>query len=177
MSNPPIPTAVIWLTGLPASGKTTTARELIALLQKNGLQAQLLDGDEIRAKMPNIGFTKEARIEHIKRVGLMASELQKSGIFAVAALVSPYSSAREFVRSVTRNMIEVYMATSLEVCEQRDVKGNYGKARTGEIANFTGVNDPYEAPLNPEITLDAKTKTPNQCGEAILHYLLAKSER
>ena len=165
---------VIWLTGLSASGKTTIAEALINNLKTLGHRVEHLDGDLVRTMFPGTGFTREERDRHIKRVGYLAAMLEKHGVFVVASFISPYLEAREFVRSQCNNYIEVYISTPLEECEKRDPKGLYKKARAGEITNFTGIDDPYESPENPEIEIDTTGITVNEAVERILEYL-AKS--
>ena len=145
---------VLWLTGFSGSGKSTVAERLKSELLKRGCAVELLDGDRLRAQNPGTGFTKHDRIEHLKRAARMASQLEKSGKFVIAALISPYRESREFARHLCKNFIEVHLSTPLEECEKRDVKGLYARARAGEIPNFTGVSDPYEPPLSPELRID-----------------------
>ena len=145
---------VVWLTGLSGSGKTTIARQLADRLTVKGRPVELLDGDSIREVFPATGFSKEERESHIRRVGFVASRLARHGVVAIAALVSPYRESREFVRRMASRYLEVYVATPLEECRRRDVKGLYARALRGEIANFTGISDPYEPPANPAVTID-----------------------
>lgn len=145
---------VIWFTGLSGAGKTSIAKQIINYFEKSTNKVQLLDGDLIREFCPT-GFTKEDRTNHVKRVGLMASLLEKHGVIVVVSLISPYKDSRDTVRAMCKNFHEIYISTSLEECEKRDVKGLYKKARNLEIQNFTGISDPYEIPKHPE--LDLKT--------------------
>lgn len=145
---------VFWLTGLSGAGKTTIAEKFRDELARRGLAAELLDGDGIRALFPKTGFSREDRIEHVKRVGHLASRLEANGVFVVAALISPHREAREFVRGICENFVEVHVSTPLEVCRQRDPKGLYAKAYAGELKSFTGVSDVYEAPSSPEVEID-----------------------
>lgn len=146
--------AVFWFTGLSGSGKSTLSENFYDYLKKKGLRVEHLDGDAVRDIFPKTGFTKEDRDKHIKRVGFLASKLEKNGVIVIASFISPYQETRDFVRNLCNNFIEVHVATPLEVCEERDVKGLYKKVRNGEIKNFTGVDDPYEVPTNPEIRID-----------------------
>src|SRR5262245_34837372 len=146
--------AVLWFTGLSGSGKTTIAQEVCRELERQGIAVEYLDGDVIRSVFPNTGFSRADRDAHVRRVGFVASRLEHHGVVVIAALVSPYRDSRDFVRSLCRNFIEIHVATPLEVCEARDVKGLYEKARRGEIRQFTGIDDPYEAPLHAELTID-----------------------
>jgi len=145
---------VIWFTGLSGSGKTTIARRVVERLEATGIPVEYLDGDAIREIFPATGFSRAERDAHIRRVGYLASRLERHGVTVVASLVSPYRASRDFVRGLCRRFVEVFVATPLEVCEQRDIKGLYAKARRGEIAQFTGIDDPYEPPPAPEVTID-----------------------
>ncbi len=150
---------VIWLTGLPAAGKTTLARALKEELQKAGKRVELLDGDEVRRWLsPEAGFTKEDRERHLMRVAYVSRLLARNGVAVIASFVSPYREVRSKVRKIVEEdakFIEVYVRCPLEVVIERDPKGLYKKALAGEIRNFTGVDDPYEEPLNPEIVVDS----------------------
>jgi adenylylsulfate kinase len=148
------PAFVLWFTGLSGSGKSTLADRIYTYLTKRGYRVERLDGDTIRSIFPNTGFTREERDSHVKRVGYLASILEKNGIIVISSLVSPYIESRDFVRSRCARFIEIYTAASLEECERRDVKGLYKKARAGEIKRFTGIDDPYEPPVDPEICID-----------------------
>ena len=163
--------AVIWFTGLSGSGKSTIADRVAADLVSRGLRVERLDGDSVRNIFPNTGFTRAERDEHIRRIGFLASTLEKNGVFVVASFVSPYEDARRFVRNLCRNFIEVHVATPLEECERRDAKGLYARARRGEIANFTGISDPYEPPVRPELVLDTTQISVDQAGRMVLDTL------
>ncbi len=163
--------AVVWFTGLSGSGKTTISRWLYDDLKRRGLRVEYLDGDTIRDLFPNTGFTKEDRDQHIRRVGYLASKLEQNGVFVVASFISPYCESRQFVRELCKNFIEVYVSTPIEVCEARDVKGLYARARRGEISNFTGVSDPYEPPVHPELMIDTQCVSVDQAGEMVLARL------
>ena len=145
---------VLWLTGLSGAGKTTIAQELITKLNLKGYPTVLLDGDEIRKIFPKTGFSKEERLNHINRVAQMACVLESQGITSIVSLISPYRESRDEARKLCQNFLEVYISTPLTICEDRDVKGLYAKVRKGEIKNFTGIDDPYEPPLNPELNID-----------------------
>ncbi len=145
---------VLWFTGLSGSGKSTLAEKAIKYLQKKDLPTQQLDGDILRSIFPKTGFSKEDRIQHIKRAGYLASLLEKNNVFVIASFISPYQESRDFVRNMCKHFIEIYVNASIETCEQRDPKGLYKKVRAGEIKNFTGIDDPYEIPLNPEMTVN-----------------------
>ncbi|MFA5139645.1 MAG: adenylyl-sulfate kinase [Elusimicrobiota bacterium] len=160
--------AVIWLTGLSASGKSTLAKGLCEHLRGKGLPVELLDGDSLRAVFPETGFTKAERDTHIRRVGFMASLLEKHGVHVVASFVSPYREARRFARGLCKNFIEVHLSTPLEECERRDPKGLYAKARRGEIRDFTGVDAPYEPPESPELTIDTSAVSMEEALESLI---------
>jgi adenylylsulfate kinase len=135
------------------------------------MRIERLDGDTVRDIFPQTGFTREARDAHIKRIGYLASRLEKHGVSVVASFVSPYEESRQFVRKLCRNFVEVYVSTPVEACERRDVKGLYAKARRGEIQNFTGVNDPYEAPSNPDLVVDTDGISVEEAGRQVLDML------
>ncbi len=164
--------AVIWFTGLSGSGKSTIAVWVAQALEREGHKVERLDGDTIRDIFPATGFTRPERDQHIRRVGYLASRLEKNGVFVVASLVSPYQDSRDFVRGLCDRFLEVYVATPLEECERRDVKGLYAKARRGEIANFTGIDDPYEQPSAPELTVDTSGLSVEQAGRQILELAM-----
>lgn len=150
---------VIWLTGLSGSGKSTIAEGLYKRIQSRGLKVEYLDGDRVRNIFPKTGFSKEERDRHVKRIGFLASMLEKNGVIVVAAFISPYNDSRKFVRDLCNNFIEVHVSTPLEECKRRDIKGLYAKAEKGEIKNFTGIDDPYEVPLQPELSIDTTNIT------------------
>lgn len=149
------PAAVVWLTGLPAAGKSTLARLISDRLRAGGLKTELLDGDEIRALFPETGFSRGERDGHARRVAHLASVLERHGVVVVVALVSPYAESRTFARRLCRNFIEVHVDAPLAVCEGRDPKGLYARARRGLLPGMTGVDDPYEVPERPEIRVDS----------------------
>lgn len=165
------PSFVLWFTGLPCSGKTTLAKRMEQELRATCLPVERLDGDELRGVLPNKGFSREAREAHIKQVGFWASKLERQGVCVLASFVSPYEESRAFARKQCNNFIEVYLSTSVEECERRDVKGMYAKARTGEICNFTGVDDPYEQPLDFDLIFDTEKQSIESCVEEIKNYL------
>jgi adenylylsulfate kinase len=149
--------AVIWLTGLSGAGKSTIAQAVAAEFERRGRAVELLDGDALRAVMPT-GFSRQDREAHVRRVGFFASRLAHHGVIVLAALVSPYRASRDFVRSLCEpSFFEVHVATSLETCERRDVKGLYARARRGELQGFTGIDDPYEPPLRADLVVDTAT--------------------
>jgi sulfate adenylyltransferase len=165
----------IWFTGLSGAGKSTTAEVLTQLLLEHGRQVTVLDGDVVRTHLSRgLGFSKEDRDTNIRRIGFVAAEIVRHGGTVICAAVSPYRATRNDVRNMvgSEHFVEVFVDTPLEVCEQRDYKGMYAKARRGEIKGFTGIDDPYEPPLNPEITLDTVTNTPEDNAHIILNALV-----
>ncbi|HSE94704.1 MAG TPA: adenylyl-sulfate kinase [Methylomirabilota bacterium] len=162
---------MVWLTGLSGSGKSTIAAALVHRLLALGVPVERLDGDEIRGLFPSTGFSRVERDAHVRRVGFLASRLEKHGVFVVASLVSPYADSRAFVRRLCRRFVEVYVATPLEECERRDAKGLYARARRGEIAQFTGIDDPYEPPARPELTIDTRGVSVDEACMLILDRL------
>jgi sulfate adenylyltransferase len=167
----------IWLTGLSGAGKSTTAEVLTVLLQQHGRQITILDGDVVRTHLSHgLGFSKADRDVNIRRIGFVAAEIVRHGGVVVCAAVSPYRVTRNDVRAMvgSDHFIEVYVDTPLAVCEQRDVKGMYAMARRGEIQGFTGIDDPYEPPLHPELTLDTLSHTPEENAQRVVDYLLAQ---
>ena len=168
---PPAP-AVVWFTGLSGAGKTTIARRVAERLRELGGPVELLDGDEIRAVFPHVGFTRAERDAHVRRVGHAAALLEKHGISTVVSLVSPYRESRDFVRGLCRRFIEVYVSTPIDECERRDVKGLYERARRGEVAQFTGVSDPYEPPVSAELVIDTRQVSPDQAAGRVIEAVL-----
>ncbi len=165
---------VIWMTGLPCSGKTTILRKL----QETIPNLAMLDGDELREWLSPKDFSKEGRDEHNKKVAHLAKLLLKHKVPVGVSLVSPYIENRENARKIVGDdskFSEVYVKCSLEKCEERDVKGMYKKARAGEIKNFTGLDDPYEAPPNPDFTVDTEKQTLDESAKAIKEYLKSKN--
>jgi len=164
----------IWFTGLSGAGKSTTAEILVSMLLERGRQVTLLDGDVVRTHLSKgLGFSREDRDANILRIGFVGSEIARHGGLVITAAISPYLATRTEVRKLVgeERFIEIFVDTPIEVCEERDVKGMYAKARQGLITGFTGVDDPYEAPLNPEITLDTVNFTPEQNAAKIIQYL------
>ena len=159
---------VLWFTGLSGSGKSTIAVRVHEELLRRGVDVEYIDGDALREVFPNTGFTRAEREDHLRRTGYMASRLAAHGVTVVASLVSPYRASRELIRTLCREFVEIYVATPLEECERRDVKGLYARARRGEIKNFTGIDDPYEPPEHPELTLDTRALSVEQCVALVL---------
>jgi adenylylsulfate kinase len=170
-----IPPAVIWFTGLSGAGKSTIADRVYETLKARGLRVERLDGDSVRDIFPATGFSRPERDAHIRRIGYLAGKLEQNGVWVVASFVSPYEESRQFVRKLCRRFVEVHVATSLQECERRDVKGLYAKARRGEISNFTGLDDPYEPPSAPEIRIDAGSVPVTDAGAAVLEFLDRRS--
>jgi adenylylsulfate kinase len=159
---------VLWFTGLSGSGKSTIATRVHQELMRRGVEVEYIDGDALREVFPNTGFTRADREEHLRRTGYMASRLAAHGVAVVASFVSPYRESRDFIRNLCPNFGEVYVATPLDECERRDVKGLYARARRGELRNFTGIDDPYELPEHPELTLDTQALSVEQCVAKVL---------
>jgi sulfate adenylyltransferase len=166
----------IWFTGLSGSGKSTTAQILASMLLEHGRQVTMLDGDVVRTHLSKgLGFSKEDRDTNIRRIGFVAGEIVRHGGIVICAAISPYRAVRDDVRAMTgEGFTEVFVDTPLEVCEERDIKGLYAKARRGEIKGFTGIDDPYEIPLNPEIRLTTTDATPQENAKYIINYLIER---
>jgi len=163
---------VIWLTGIPASGKTTIAALLMDYYKQKNLPVDILDGDEIRKTLSSdLGFSEKDRKEHNRRVIFVAKLLSKNGVTVIIPLISPYRETREFARKELPNFIEVWVKASVEECKKRDPKGLYKKALVGEIKNLTGLQAPYEEPKNPELIIDTEKQTPQESLEMILSKL------
>jgi adenylyl-sulfate kinase len=164
----------LWFTGLSGAGKTTLARGVEAILRERGMKVEVLDGDIIRQNLSKgLGFSKEDRDTNIKRIGFVCKLLTRNGVVAIASAISPYREIREYVRHDIGSFILVYVKCSLEVLIQRDAKGLYQKALSGEIRNFTGISDPYEQPLHPEVTVDTAVESPSQSIAKIISKLEA----
>jgi adenylyl-sulfate kinase len=163
---------ILWLTGLSGAGKTTIARGVEYKLKERNCLVEVLDGDEIRSHISKeLGFTREDRDINIRRIGYVANLLSRNGIVAIVAAISPYRAIRDEIRMNSEHFIEVYVDTPLEVCEARDVKGLYAKARSGKIKNFTGVEDAYELPIYPEIICRTTKETIEECIDKIIAEL------
>ncbi len=168
--------ALIWITGLSASGKSTIAHELELRLHEEGIRSYVLDGDNVRHGLnKNLGFSEEDRKENLRRIGEVAKLFVDAGILTIASFISPYGSDRAMIRSLfpERQFVEVYLDCDIAVCESRDPKGMYKKARNGQIEHFTGVSDPYEVPSNPEISIKSDILSVDECVSQILDYLAA----
>ena len=168
------PGCCLWFTGLSGAGKSTIANIVVDELRARGHRVELLDGDEVREHLSKgLGFSKEDRDTNIRRIGWVAKVLARNGVVAVTAAISPYRELRDEMRGWIDNFVEIHVATSLEECEDRDVKGLYAKARAGEIPEFTGVSDPYEPPLNPEIRVETEGHTPQESAAEVVAWLEA----
>jgi len=162
-----------WFTGLPCSGKTTIADKVAEILRARGHRVERLDGDIVRKELTSdLGFSKEDRDENIKRVTFVAKLLTRNGVAVFATFVSPYRERREKTRKEIGGFVEIYTRCPVEVCMQRDIKGMYVKALAGEIKDFTGVDDPYEEPENPELVLDTDKESVKESVQKVLYKLL-----
>ena len=161
----------IWFTGLSGAGKTTLAQLVECALRGRGYKVEVLDGDMVRTNLSKgLGYSQEDRDTNIRRIGFVCNLLTRNGVVAIAAAISPYRKIRDENRATIGRFVEVYVQCSLDELVSRDVKGMYAKALRGEIANFTGVSDPYEEPLNPEVVVDTENETP----EGSVNKILAK---
>ncbi|MGQ9814566.1 MAG: adenylyl-sulfate kinase [Candidatus Roseilinea sp.] len=162
----------IWFTGLSGAGKSTLANLIAEDLRARGMKVEILDGDVVRTNLSKgLGFSKEDRDTNIRRIGWVCEVLSRNGVVAIAAAISPYREVRDELRSKIANFVEIYVEAPIEVLVERDVKGLYKKALAGEIKNFTGVSDPYEPPLNPEIVCNSAIETVEQSRAKILSRL------
>lgn len=169
---------VIWLTGLSASGKSTISKELFSALRNQKINSYILDGDVIRKGLcSDLGFSEKDRSENIRRIGEVAKILCEASVVCIVAFISPYRKDRDKVRQLmnNQNFVEVFVDCPLSVCEKRDPKGLYVKARKGEIPEFTGIASPYEPPIMPELHLKTDRSTVSECVETILQFLHHKS--
>lgn len=163
---------VVWMTGLSGAGKTTIALILEEKLKERNQKVERLDGDVVRESLTrDLGFTAEDRRKNIERVTFVAKLLSRNGVGTICSFISPYQSVRDHVRENTTNFLEVYIDAPLDVVIERDVKGLYKKALAGEIPNFTGISDPFEAPKNPDIHVRTDLNTPVECADQILQEL------
>ncbi len=171
---------VLWLTGLSGSGKTTIAKQLEQILHEKGHLTQLLDGDNIRTGInKNLGFSEEDRTENIRRIAEVSKLFLDCGIITINCFVSPTIAIRDLAKKTIGedHFLEIFIDTPLEVCEQRDVKGLYKKARAGEIKDFTGISSPFEEPNNPDLTITTENKEVLESAQEIFEYLLPHIER
>jgi adenylyl-sulfate kinase len=162
----------VWFTGMSGSGKSTLSNVLAQRLREAGARVEVLDGDVVRTLLcKDLGFSHADREENVRRIGFVCELLSRNGVIAIVAAISPYRACRDEVRSRLENFIEVYMRCPMEVLIQRDVKGLYKKALAGEVPLFTGISDPYESPLHPEVTIDSSLETPEEGLAKILGLL------
>lgn len=172
MSDTERPGCCLWFTGLSGAGKSTIADLVVAELVARGRRVELLDGDEVREHLSKgLTFSKEDRDTNVRRIGWVAKVLSRNGVIAVTAAISPYRAVREEIRATIEHFVEIHVATPFEVCEARDVKGLYAKARSGEIPQFTGLDDPYEPPLDPEVRIDTAGRAPAESAAEVTAYL------
>lgn len=163
---------VVWLTGLSGAGKSTIARRLVEELSALDRHVEVLDGDEVRTHLSaGLGFSKEDRDTNIRRIGFVASLLARNGVVAITAAISPYRAVRDEVRGWMDDFVEVFVDTPIDLCEERDVKGLYARARAGDVPAFTGVSDPYEPPLQPEVTVRTEGRDPADSAGDVVAYL------
>jgi adenylylsulfate kinase len=165
---------ILWFTGLSGAGKSTLAHAVEAKLHAMQCRTFVFDGDNVRHGLcADLGFSDQDREENIRRVGEMAKLFTEAGVIALTAFISPFRSDRDRVRQLVpdHDFVEIYCQASLEVCEERDVKGLYRRARAGEIAHFTGISSPYETPENPEIVVETGSQSLDDCADQVIHYL------
>ena len=164
---------VIWFTGLSGSGKTSIAHVVEEKLLEAGVPVEILDGDVVRENLSKgLGFSKEDRDTNIRRIAFVAHLLQRNGVFVMTAAISPYAAIRDEARAMIKDFVEVFADAPLEVCENRDPKGLYAKARAGEIKNFTGIDDPYEAPSSAEVNCKTNEESVEQSAQKVIEKLI-----
>jgi adenylyl-sulfate kinase len=164
----------LWFTGMSGAGKSTVSERIHLRLKDGGAKVELLDGDIVRTHLSKgLGFSKEDRDTNIRRIGFVCELLSRNGVIAIVAAISPYREVREEVRARIGNFVEVYVHCPIEVLASRDVKGLYKKALAGEIASFTGISDPYEPPVNPEVTIDSSQESVEDSVERVWRKLHA----
>jgi adenylyl-sulfate kinase len=169
-----LPGCCLWFTGLSGAGKSTIANIVVDDLRARGRKVELLDGDEVREHLSaGLGFSKADRDTNVRRIGWVAAVLARNGVVSVTAAISPYRLVRDEIRGWVDHFVEIHVATPLSECEDRDVKGLYAKARAGEIPEFTGVSDPYEAPASPEISIETTGRTPAESAAEVVAWLEA----
>jgi adenylylsulfate kinase len=172
MDTPKAPGFVIWLTGLPGSGKTTIAMLLQNELRARGLKVEILDGDEVRKNLsPDLGFSRSDREMHSKRIAYVSHLLSRNGVVTIVALISPFRCFRDYARQLVGRFVEVWVNCSMEACSMRDLKGLYKRAAQGKISNLTGVQDPFEPPINPEVIVNTEYEDPDACMNRVMMSL------
>ena len=165
----------LWLTGMSGAGKSTISEQLMARFRSGGAKVELLDGDVVRTHLSQgLGFSREDRDTNIRRIGFVSELLSRNGVIVVVAAISPYRETREEVKSRIRNFVEVFVECPVSVLAERDVKGLYKKALAGEVSNFTGISDPYEPPLNPDVTVRSDRESVEESVGKIWRTLLEK---
>jgi adenylylsulfate kinase len=175
VTKPPSKGVTIWFTGLPCSGKTTVADRVADLLRSRGYPVERLDGDVVRRSLTkDLGFSRQDREENLRRITELARQLTESGKIVLATFVSPYRDRRDKTRAAIPAFFEVYARCPLEVCIQRDVKGMYKQALAGKLKGFTGVDDPYEEPLHPDLIIDTGRETVEESTQKVLAFLIQK---
>ena len=165
---------ILWFTGLSGAGKSTLAHAVEKVLFEKGCRTYVFDGDNVRHGLcADLGFSAEDRQENIRRIGEMSKLFLEAGVIALTAFISPFQADRNRVRSLVKKdeFIEIYCKANIKVCEQRDIKGLYAKAKRGEIKDFTGISSPYEAPLSPELVLDTGSESLDNCVNKVVNYL------
>ena len=167
---------ILWFTGLSGSGKSTVASAVERELHQRGIRTYILDGDNVRTGLnSDLDFSAASREENIRRIAHVSALMKDAGIVVLSAFVSPYQKDRDFVRAcAAEDFSELFISTPLEVCEQRDVKGLYAKARAGEISNFTGISAPFEAPGNPELDVPTQTMSIEEAAAMVVTYIIPK---
>jgi len=164
---------VLWFTGLSAAGKSTIADEVYEILKQKNIKLERLDGDIVRQNLTkDLGFSSKDRDENIRRVGFVSNLLSCNGVGVIASFISPYRKQRKELKKIVYNFIEVFVDTPLSICEDRDPKGMYKKARAGKIKNFTGISDIYEKPNNPDIVLKTNKINTKECVKIVIDYLI-----
>ena len=161
----------LWFTGLPLSGKTTIADLVYEKLRSLQVPIERIDSSDVRKLIPDIGYTREDRNRHMKRIGYLIQRLQNNSVSTVASFVSPYRESRKAIRQMVKNNIVVYVKADLETCKKRDYKGVYEKAERGELKNFTGISDVYEEPQHADIVIDTGKLSPEEAADIIVHYV------
>ena len=164
---------VIWLTGLPGSGKSTITRIVENELRRKGINVEVLDGDEVRKNLsPELGFSKQDRETHARRVVYISKLLSRNNVVTLVALISPYREFRRYAReTIGKDFVEVWVKASIETCRKRDPKGLYKKAQEGSITNMTGHHVPYEPPLNPEMVIDTESEAPEASAKRVIDFV------